>query len=290
LAALVSVGDDRIDAAASIRELPATLVHAITAARGGREHWQNTQENVFCASALEAYARRYESAAPAMTLEALLDGQPFGKAAFTTPRDAPVTATRPIVAADIGRDSTLELRHTGQGRGYFTARVRYVESDEQARAAQAGFSLKRQYAVYRDKAWQPLAAPMAIRRGDLVRVELIVSTPAARRQVVVDDPLPGGLEPVNPDLATASGLAAEDTEPPGSASPYPFYHRELRFDAARWFADELAAGSYRLYWVGQAVASGRFTVPAPHVEAMYDPDVFGNDLPAQLTIDEAGPP
>ena len=77
--------------------------------------------------------------------------------------------------------------------------MRYVESDEQARAAQAGFSLKRQYAVYRDKAWLPLAAPMAIRRGDLVRVELIVSTPAARRQVVVDDPLPGGLEPVNPD-------------------------------------------------------------------------------------------
>ncbi|MCX7069769.1 MAG: MG2 domain-containing protein [Gammaproteobacteria bacterium] len=290
LAALVSAGDDLIDADASTRELPATLVRAITAARGGREHWQNTQENVFCASALEAYARRYESAAPAMTLEALLDGQPFGKAAFTTPRDAPVTATRPIVAADIGRDSALELRHTGQGRGYFTARVRYVESDEQARAAQAGFSLKRQYAVYRDKTWQPLAAPMTIRRGDLVRVELTVSTPVARRQVVVDDPLPGGLEPVNPDLATASGLAAEDIEPPGSASPYPFYHRELRFEAARWFADELAAGSYRLYWVGQAVASGRFTVPVPHVEAMYDPDVFGSDLPAQLTIDEAGPP
>ena len=290
LSALVSASDGLIDDDASARELPAKLVRVITQARGGRDHWENTQENVFCATALEAYARRYESAAPAFTLDALLDGQPLGKAQFKSVRDAPVTAARPIVAADIGRKQALDIRHSGQGRGYFAASVRYVQADDQASAANAGFSIKRRYAVFRDKAWQPLESPMTIRRGELVRVELTINAPAARSFVVVDDPLPGGLEPVNPDLATASGLAAEDAEPPGSASPYPFYYRELRFDAARWFADALAAGTYKLYWVGQAVATGNFAVPVPHVEAMYDPDIFGNDLPARLIVEEPQAP
>jgi uncharacterized protein YfaS (alpha-2-macroglobulin family) len=122
-----------------------------------------------------------------------------------------------------------------------------------------------------------------------VRVSLTLDTPVARQHLVVDDPLPGGLEPLNPDLATASGLAAEDAEPPGSAYPYPFQHRELRFDAARWFADEAPAGRHRLHWIGQAVAVGEFAVPATHAEAMYDPDVFGNDVPARLVVAESPP-
>ncbi|WP_293368286.1 alpha-2-macroglobulin family protein [Nevskia sp.] len=287
LSALVSATDGLIDDDASARELPAKLVRAITQARGGREHWENTQENVFCVSALEAYARRYESAVPAFTLEALLDGKPLAKAKFATVRDAPIAGSKPIVTEDIGRKQAIEISHAGQGRGYFAASVRYVQADDQAKAANAGFSLKRRYEVFRDKTWQPLESPMTIKRGELVRVELTINTPAARSFVVVDDPLPGGLEPVNPDLATASGLAAEDAEPPGSASPYPFYHRELRFEAARWFADTLSAGTYKLYWVGQAVATGAFAVPVPHVEAMYDPDIFGNDVPARLIVEES---
>ena len=60
---------------------------------------------------------------------------------------------------------------------------------------------------------------------------------------------------------------------------------------AGWpFVDALAAGTYQLYWVGQAVATGNFAVPVPHVEAMYDPDIFGNDLPARLIVEEPQAP
>ncbi|WP_295687472.1 alpha-2-macroglobulin family protein, partial [uncultured Nevskia sp.] len=290
LMALVGTDDKLVDDDASLRELPAKLVRSISQSRGGRDHWENTQENVFCASAMEAYARRYESAAPAFTLEALLDGQAFATAKFSTPRDAAVAAAKPIKAEDIGKRRELEIRHAGEGRGYWAANVRYVQADDQASAANAGISLKRNYAVKRDGQWQALTSPMTIRRGELVRIELLLNTPVARSFVVVDDPVPGGLEPVNPDLAVSSGLDAAEAEPPGSASPYPFYHRELRFEAARWFADGVEAGSHRLYWVGQAVATGEFAVQAPHAEAMYDPDIFGNEVPARLIVEEAAKP
>ena len=45
---------------------------------------------------------------------------------------------------------------------------------------------------------------MQIKTGELVKVDLYVSIPAPRYFVVVDDPVPGGLEPVNRELATSS--------------------------------------------------------------------------------------
>ena len=47
-------------------------------------------------------------------------------------------------------------------------------------------------------------ALLGITRGEVVRVDLYLDLPAARNFVVVDDPVPGGLEPVNRNLATAS--------------------------------------------------------------------------------------
>ncbi len=139
----------------------------------------------------------------------------------------------------------------------------------------------------RNGKWLDLASPMTIKRGELVRITLTLTAPSERYFVVVDDPVPGGLEPLNPDLATSSGLEAEEAAPPGGAYPYPFYHRELRFEAARFFADEVGQGAHMLTWIGQAVAVGSFAVPAPHAEQMYDPDIFGNDVPARLVVEEA---
>jgi uncharacterized protein YfaS (alpha-2-macroglobulin family) len=244
-------------------------------------------------AALDDYARRYEAVAPMFSIKAALDAQPLGAAKFSALRDPPVTLRHPIVEADIGTTQELAITHQGQGRGYFAATLSYVEKDDKASAANAGLQLKRRYAVKRDGQWIDLpdtpGSPMTIRRGELVRITLTLNAPSERYFVVVDDPVPGGLEPLNPDLATASGLAADEATPPGSAYPYPFYHRELRFEAARFFADQIRQGTYVLSWIGQAVAVGSFAVPAPHAEQMYDPDIFGNDLPAKLVVEEADP-
>lgn len=289
LSALADISGANLEANPALAELPFKLVRSVSQARGGRDHWDNTQENVYCMAALAAYARRYESAAPAATLHATLDGQPLGEAHLTDLRQPPVTLSHALGAADAGREEKLALQHEGQGRAYFAARLSYAENEAAAQAASAGLELTREYRVWRDNVWQKLSAPMKIRRGEKVRVALTLAAPAERHYVVVDDPLPGGLEPINPDLATASGVSAEQAEPSDSAYPYPFYHRELRFEAARFFADDLPAGRYTLYWIGEAVAAGEFAVPPPHAEEMYDPEVFGNDVPARLIVEDAPP-
>jgi uncharacterized protein YfaS (alpha-2-macroglobulin family) len=121
-------------------------------------------------------------------------------------------------------------------------------------------------------------------------VDLYLLAPADRHFVVVNDPVPGGLEPVNRDLATtAIGAAIEDEGQfpenslryqfsdwlePGKAR-WGFYHRELGFDNARFYSEFLPQGHYHLSYVAQAIAPGEFTALPPRAEEMYAPEVFG---------------
>jgi uncharacterized protein YfaS (alpha-2-macroglobulin family) len=140
---------------------------------------------------------------------------------------------------------------------------------------------------------------MQLERGDLVRVDLFVSLPAARNFVVVDDAVPGGLEPVNRDLATASTMDADKgafKAAEGSwwfrygdwssygVSRWSFYHQELRHNAARFYSEYLPAGNYHLSYTAQAVAPGDFVVMPVHAEEMYDPDIYGQGAPAELKV------
>jgi hypothetical protein len=143
---------------------------------------------------------------------------------------------------------------------------------------------------------------MRIARGELVRVDVYVSLPTARNFVVVDDPVPGGLEPVNRDLANASLVDANagafdaaggswwfergDWRSFG-ASRWSFYHQELRHDAVRFYSDYLPPGNYHLSYTAQAIAEGEFASMAAKAIEMYDPDVYGSSLPATLIVEAA---
>jgi hypothetical protein len=265
-------------------ETPMKLTRSVGQALSGRGHWSNTQENVFCGRALLDYAQRYESTPPDLKLQARLDDKPLGQATLKS-RDACERIALPLTAGDAGRKAALNLSAEGAGRAYFATRLRYTEPESQQQAANAGLELKRRYFVREGQGWKEVQPPLQLTRGDMLKIELELGSPASRSFVVVDDAVPGGLEPVNPDLATASGLGAEDLE---SDSGW-FYHRELRHDAARFYADHLPAGRYTLRWIGQAVAAGEFAVGAAHAEEMYDPDVFGNTAPARLTVKDVAP-
>jgi uncharacterized protein YfaS (alpha-2-macroglobulin family) len=119
---------------------------------------------------------------------------------------------------------------------------------------------------------------------------------------VVNDPLPGGLETVNRDLATSSKVDAEQAQydqAGGSfwfkhsdwreynASRWSFYHRELRHDSARFYADWLEPGNYHLSYTAQAVATGTFAIPATLAEEMYDPDIYGRGAKGELKVEES---
>lgn len=282
-------------------DIPFKMVRAITQSRGSRDHWQNTQENIFCLNALIDYSRVYEKETPDMTVKAYIGQQLMGQARFTDLRDEAVTLTDPQRQVEPGLKTEVRLEKQGPGRLYYATRVQYAPTEDNAERINAGIEIRREYAVERDGRWVLLQSPMQIQRGELVRVDLFISLPTLRHFVVVDDPVPGGLEPVNRDLATASVVDADKGGFKAAADSwwfhysdwswygrygYSFYHKELRHFAARFYADYLPAGNYHLSYTAQAIAEGRFSVMPVHAEEMYDPDVFGKGLPGTLVVDK----
>jgi uncharacterized protein YfaS (alpha-2-macroglobulin family) len=191
------------------------------------------------------------------------------------------------------------VEREGRGRLYTTTRLSYAPLHEDRAPINAGMEVHREYSILKDGKWVLLKSPIKLDRGDLVRVDIFLSLPTARNFVVVDDPVPGGLEPVNRDLATASAVDADQGafEPAGDSwwftsgewraygvSRWSFYHRELRHDAARFYSEYLPAGNYHLSYTAQAIAPGAFAVMPVHAEEMYDPDIYGQGEGAGLVV------
>ncbi len=202
---------------------------------------------------------------------------------------------------DAGLAARLEIETKGQGRLYYSARIAYDLKQDNASRINSGIEVRREYSVERAGEFVLLQSPFTVRRGEIVKVDLFVSVPAARHFVVVNDPVPGGLEPVNTALATASQIDADKASFKAAEGSWfyqfsdwtyygryfwSFYHQELRHDSARFYADYLPAGNYRLSYAAQVIAQGDFSIMPVHVEEMYDPDVYGKGLPARLQVGE----
>ena len=284
-----------------VGDVPMKLVRSLTQTRGSRDYFENTQENLYCMQSMIDYASVYESVTPNFKVTASVANKAFGSGTFTKVTDPMQTYERPIGPTDPGTKATVQIDKAGDGRLYYSARVSFAPKEEKANGINAGVDIRREYHVERNKNWVLLGPQAQIKRGELVRVDLYVSLPASRNYLVVNDPVPGGLEPVNRDLANESTIDADKAGGKYAggayyfkfrdwigfeASRWSFYHKELRHDSARFYSEYLMPGNYHLSYTAQAIASGTFAAPATMAEEMYDPDVYGKSKPVRFTVQE----
>ena len=159
--------------------------------------------------ALDRYFQAYEKTTPDFVARAWLGERYAGSHAFrgrTTERhhvEIPMAALHEAKGA-----SDLLLAKEGAGRLYYRIGLRYAPADLTLAPLDRGFTVERAYEgvdspadVKRDAdgTWR-------IRAGARVRVRLTMVAPARRYHVALVDPLPAGLEALNPALATTGSL------------------------------------------------------------------------------------
>ena len=142
-----------------VGDLPFKLVRAVTQTRGNRDHWQNTQENVFCMNALIEFSRVYEQIPPRMRVTSALDSASMGENEFTDIRDEAVTFSRDLREGDPGQIRKVRITREGDGRLYYATRLRYAPLLQYARRTNAGIDIRREYSVQRDDKWVLLEQP-----------------------------------------------------------------------------------------------------------------------------------
>ncbi|MEJ2601088.1 MAG: hypothetical protein P8Z00_22345 [Anaerolineales bacterium] len=128
-----------------------------------------------------------------------------------------------------------------------------------------------------------------IKAGATVRVHLTMVADNRRYHVALTDPLPAGLEIVNPDLAVSGSLPPDLAKGGSETRPYmwwgPWYeHQNLRDERAEAFTSLLWDGVYQYTYVARATTPGTFVVPPAKAEEMYSPEVFGRSSSAVVVV------
>ncbi len=165
-------------------------------------------------------------------------------------------------------------RGNGTGNLYYSAYLSASLPVESIQPLDQGMSLSREYFALDD----PKTPITEIERGELVKVRLTVVVPAAVHFVVVNDPLPAGMEAINSalagDTAIPSSYTAQDYKERGWGWWY-FSHIELRDEKIVLSADYLPAGTYVYTYIARASTAGTFKVIPPTAAEFYFPDVGG---------------
>lgn len=245
--------------------------------------WGNTQENVWVLLAMDRYFNTFESLTPDFVARIWLGEQFAGGRAFEGRSTEIVNLDLPMQflqasATGTERDLPLVLQKEGQGRLYYRLGLRYAPQDLSLDPADHGFAVERVYEAVDDPAdvRRDEDGVWHIRAGARVRIKLTMAAPSRRVHVALADPLPAGLEILNPDLAVTANLPEEPDRNRRRWWWGSWYqHQNLRDERAEAFASFLWAGVYEYSYMARATTPGAFVAPPAKAEEMYAPETFG---------------
>ncbi len=263
--------------------------------------WENTQENVFILLALDRYFNTYEKVAPNFVTRVWLGEAYAGEQQFKgRSTDRQELKVPMSYLASKATTQNLVMSKIGAGRLYYRIGMNYAPEDLNLKAADYGFTVERTYEAIdqpgdvkrdADGTWR-------IKAGARVRVRLTMIAPGRRYHVALVDPLPAGLESLNPVLATTEAVP-EDQQPTGVGEygsrsigygwsrwrSVWFDHQNLRDERAEVFAALLWEGAYNYSYVARATTPGVFVVPPAKAEEMYHPETFGRGKTDRVVIE-----
>ncbi|HVU02229.1 MAG TPA: Ig-like domain-containing protein [Polyangiaceae bacterium] len=271
--------------------------------------WRSTQESAFALLALDAYRKAQEKGKTDFTAKVWLGDDPIHTARF----EHGLTVDHSFF--DLGKlkfegSPSLSFEKKGSGKLFYETRLEYVRKTLPATSLDQGFYVQK---AMRAVTPETLAKELGqiedvgttkLPAGGLVLTDLVVVTSGPRDYVVVDDPIPAGLEAVDTSLATSASWLAEsgstntaDTAcDEGDCDSYrdalsadraflsSWYRREVRDDRVLFFVDHMAAGMYHYRYLARATTYGTFVVPPTKAEEMYTPETFGRTAAETVVV------
>ncbi|HMZ08148.1 MAG TPA: hypothetical protein PK078_11065, partial [Anaerolineales bacterium] len=191
-----------------------------------------------------------------------------------------------------GGTQDLILDKDGAGRLYYRLALQYAPRDLNLDPLDMGFVVERKYEGVDnpEDVYQDADGVWHIKAGARVRVTLTMAADNRRYHVALVDPLPAGLEIINPELAVSQSVPQDPTSP---SYQYGWWwwstwyeHQNLRNDRAEAFTSLLWDGVYEYTYIARATTPGTFVVPPAKAEEMYSPEVFGRSGSDWVIVEE----
>jgi alpha-2-macroglobulin len=233
--------------------------------------WRTTQENLYVVDALATYFKKYEKDEPKFRVTVQVAGKQALTEMFEGRNFKTASATQSWSGMTQGTEYPVDFTKTGPGRLYYGVRMNYYPKTDRG-AAEEGLAVS--------KTMEPVTLPTGSANrfapGSIIRVTIAVATNKENHFVVVDDPVPAGVEIVNRSFrTTAMQLPGDQPENREWWEYEPFNHTEMKDDRVLLFADYLTAGVHTYTYLVRATSFGTYQMPSTRAEGMYEPEVFG---------------
>lgn len=249
----------------------------------GAGYWGTTKQTAMAIYGLLGFMQaRGETAAP-FGVEVFVNGSPAGRHTFSA---AAMTAPDPVVIDVPARTGANQVRVVKQGTGtvYWSASAAYFDpSAAEGRRGSRQLAISRRYGrltpvtvrnriVYREQPFTGTAAP-----GDVLTVRLTVAGSPDWRYLMIEDPLPAGVEAIRD--TTAYPLERPDTV-------RWWWGSQVEYRDARtvFFQESFEQGRYEYVYLVKVISAGTFRAVPAQASPMYVPNVFASSEPQTVTI------
>ena len=232
-------------------------------------HWNNTQENFYVLHALMTYFDIYEREEPDFKAFVRFDGDTLIRGEFHGRETEAKEKKYPLGFFPPGDTLDLSFLREGTGKLYYTLRMEYYPLDF-PEPVDAGITLLKEVRGLDGK-----PVENTFERGKVYRVTLRLIIPMDRYFLILEDPLPAGLEAVNLELKTESQRLWEAVTKRSRRALRLWGHKELHDNRVVVFSEWLRPGVYEFSYLVRALTPGEFVLPPARVEEMYTPEVFG---------------
>lgn len=257
--------------------------------RGGR--WSNLQDNTFALVAMRQYYDTFEATDPDFVAGVWLGDTLAGSHVYSGRTTEQTSVTIPTAEVIKLGGSPITLADKGTGRMYYRIGLTTAPADLSVAALDRGFVVDRSYAGADDASdvTRDAKGVWHIKSGARVRVTLTLVSRSAQSHVVLTDPVPAGLEPLNPELATTPKDLAGQNDDGGDPDPLSwmptwFDHQDLRDDRAEAFASWLQGGVYTYSYLAIATTPGTFVAPPATAQQIYAPETFGRTATDRVLV------
>jgi uncharacterized protein YfaS (alpha-2-macroglobulin family) len=237
-------------------DLPRLMRGAIGRQRRGA--WDLTIANAWGVLAVEKFSKAFEAVPVAGATTAALASATARIDWREQPRGGSLPLPWPAAAAE------LALEHTGSGAPWVTVEARAAVP--LAAPFGTGYRITRAVRPIEQR------VPGSASRGDQLRVRLTIEAQSDMTWVVVSDPVPAGASHLGSGLGGDSRIAVQGERRTGDAWPA---FEERAFEAFRAYYEFVPKGTTVVEYTIRLNQAGRFQLPTTRVEAMYAPEMFG---------------
>ncbi len=241
-------------------------------------HWSTTQENAWAIISLTDWMSYTNELKGDYTWTTTLNGEELGSGTVTPGEiDEPVQLQTAI--ADLLRDEANRLlfeRSNDSGVLYYTTYLRYFLDASAIDSRDNGVIIDRRFETPDGN------VSSSANVGDIVTITVSIIAQTDMYQLLVETPIPAGMEPLDPGLATTTNQAASpQMSSMDNSSSNQWWqmwnptHTDFRDDKVVLFSSYMPAGTYEYSFTARASLPGEFRVLPAHAEMMYFPEVWG---------------